>query len=96
MGREFQIAAPEYMNDLRKSSQLGFGVYSWLQLVDLVSRHELLLSSHNLHIETGRWHRPHSIPREDRTCNICNKLEDVTNWKMNTISLSNVHYILIY
>jgi len=24
------MAAPEYMNDLRKSSQLGFGVYSWL------------------------------------------------------------------
>ena len=33
------MAGPEYMNDLRKSSQLGFGVYSWLQLVDLVSRH---------------------------------------------------------
>ena len=37
-GREFLMVAPEYMNDLRKSSQLGFGVYSWLQLVDLVSR----------------------------------------------------------
>jgi len=23
------MAVPEYMNDLRKSSQLGFGVYSW-------------------------------------------------------------------
>jgi len=33
------MAAPEYINDLRKSSQLGFGVYSWLQLVDLISRH---------------------------------------------------------
>ena len=31
---------PEYMKDMRKSSQLGFGVYSWLQLVDLVSRHD--------------------------------------------------------
>jgi len=40
-GREFQMAAPEYMKDLRKSSQLGFGVYSWLQLVDLVSRHDM-------------------------------------------------------
>ena len=40
-GREFQMAAPEYMNDLRKSSLLGFGVYSWLQLVDLVSRHDI-------------------------------------------------------
>ena len=40
-GREFQMAAPEYMNDLRKSSQLGFGVYSWLQLVDIVCRHDM-------------------------------------------------------
>ena len=40
-GKEFQMAAPEYMNDLRKSSQLGFGVYSWLQLVDLVCRHDM-------------------------------------------------------
>jgi len=29
------MAAPEYMNDLPKSSQLGFAVYSWLQLVGL-------------------------------------------------------------
>jgi len=35
------MAAPEYMNDLRKSSQLGVGVYSWLQLVNLVSRHDM-------------------------------------------------------
>mgnify|MGYP007133533137 CR=1 FL=1 len=41
LGREFQLAAPEYMKDLWKSSQLGFGVYNWLQLVDLVSRHDM-------------------------------------------------------
>ena len=35
------MAAPEYMNDLRKSSQLGFGVCSWLKLVDLVCRHDM-------------------------------------------------------
>ena len=40
-GREFQMAATEYMNDLRKSSQLGFDVYSWLQFVDLVCRHDI-------------------------------------------------------
>jgi len=34
------MAAPAYMHDLRKSSQLGFGVYSLLQLVDQVSRHD--------------------------------------------------------
>ena len=39
-GRNFQMAVPEYMEDLRKSSQLDFGVYSWIQLVDLVSRHD--------------------------------------------------------
>ena len=37
-GREIQMAAPEFMNDLRTSLQLGFGVYSVLELVDLVSR----------------------------------------------------------
>ena len=37
------MAAPEYMNDLRKSSQLGFGIYSWLQLVDLVRRHDMFM-----------------------------------------------------
>mgnify|MGYP000618004107 CR=1 FL=1 len=36
--RKFQMAAPEFMNDLRTSLQLGFGVYSVLELVDLVSR----------------------------------------------------------
>jgi len=36
--REFQMAALEFMKDLRKSSQVGFDVYSWLQFVDLVSR----------------------------------------------------------
>ena len=38
--REFLMTAPEFMKDLRKSSRLGFGVYSWLQSVDLVSRHD--------------------------------------------------------
>ena len=40
-GREFQMAAPEYTNDLRKTSQLGFGVYSWLELVDLVQKPDI-------------------------------------------------------
>jgi len=36
-GREFQMAFPGYMKVL----QLGFGVYSWLHLVDLVCRHDM-------------------------------------------------------
>ena len=51
-GREFQMSAPEFMNDFRKSSQLGFGVYSWLQLVDLVSGHMLLII---LHFKNAFW-----------------------------------------
>ena len=36
----------------------------------------LILSSHNIFIETGRWHRPNCIPREDRKCITCNTIED--------------------
>ena len=36
----------------------------------------LRLSSHRLQIETGRWHRPNSIPRNERKCQQCNILED--------------------
>lgn len=41
-----------------------------------IAMSRLLLSSHNLSIETGRWHRPNCIPRQDRKCITCNKLED--------------------
>ena len=35
----------------------------------------LICSSHRLGIETGRWQRP-QIPRENRKCSACNKLDD--------------------
>ena len=37
---------------------------------------KLRTSSHKLAIETGRWHRPHIIPIENRLCNVCHKLDD--------------------
>ena len=37
---------------------------------------KIRLSSHRLHIESGRWKRPHSTPRENRVCFHCNILED--------------------
>ena len=37
---------------------------------------KLRLSSHRLHIESGRWNRPQPTPRENRLCSICNVLED--------------------
>ena len=36
----------------------------------------LRMSSHNLEIEAGRWHRPNVIPRDERKCQLCNELED--------------------
>ena len=35
-----------------------------------------ILSSHNLAVESGRWHKPRSIPFDDRKCNVCAVLED--------------------
>ena len=35
----------------------------------------LICSSHRLGIETGRWQRP-QIPRENRKCSACNKIDD--------------------
>ena len=35
----------------------------------------LLCSSHRLRVETGRWLRP-KIPRNNRKCTICNKIDD--------------------
>ena len=41
-----------------------------------VALSKLRTSSHRLLIESGRWNRPHPIPREQRLCTFCNKLED--------------------
>ena len=35
----------------------------------------LLVSSHSLRVETGRWTRP-VTPRSDRKCTTCNVIED--------------------
>lgn len=34
------------------------------------------MSSHRLHIESGRWTKPIRTPINERTCQICNLLED--------------------
>jgi len=39
-GERIPDGSSRVLYDMLKSSQLGFGVYSWLQLVDLVSRHD--------------------------------------------------------
>ena len=34
------------------------------------------LSADRLAIETGRWHKPNKIPRNERKCCVCKTLED--------------------
>ena len=34
------------------------------------------MSSHKLHIEAGRWHKPQSISLNERKCLNCNNIED--------------------
>lgn len=38
--------------------------------------YRLKLSSHRLAIETGRWHKPRPVTRNERKCILCNTLED--------------------
>ena len=37
---------------------------------------KLRMSSHRLHIESGRWNKPQSTPLSDRICSVCQVLED--------------------
>ena len=37
---------------------------------------KLRMSSHRLHIETGRWSKPRTTPLNERTCINCNVIED--------------------
>ena len=55
----------------------NFGFSDFLKHVNVkkyrIALTRLLVSSHRLNIETGRWS---NIPRNERLCSICNKLED--------------------
>ena len=41
-----------------------------------ISLTKLHVSSHQLHIETGRYNKPASLPFEKRLCMHCGKVED--------------------
>jgi len=47
-----------------------------------ISFSRLRLVSHRLCIEVGRWHRPVSIPVNERLCTTCNILEDEYHFVM--------------
>lgn len=58
----------------------SFNFSEYLNLVNITKYRNALsrlrLSSHRLAVETGRWHRPESIPYYERKCIKCGVLED--------------------
>ena len=49
---------------------------------------KLRLSCHPLYIETGRYHKPHAVPVEERTCIFCkdNSIENETHFLFQCIA----------
>ena len=54
-----------------------------------VALSRLIMSSHYLRIETGRWERP-PIPRQDRMCNVCHKLGDEYHFLLECLSFQEL------
>ena len=54
----------------------------------------LLVSSHSLRIETGRWTRP-VTPRSDRKCTTCNVIEDECHFLLECPLYSHIRKKLI-
>lgn len=68
----------------------GRGLYEMLHCMT-----RLLLSSHNRTTEAGRWHRPNSIPRDDRISIVCDKLEDEYYFSLVCVLHNDVRKIWI-
>ena len=85
--RLFDVFRQGWSGRLSESSRASFynkiiKDHSFNNMLDIVnvpshrsSLTRLLCSSHRLRIETGRWVRP-TIPRNNRICETCNKLDD--------------------
>ena len=73
-----EISNSTRADSFRLFADFGFKVY--LKHITITKFRQdltrLRVSSHILQIETGRWHNPHKIPRNERICIICNSLED--------------------
>ena len=79
-----------------QSSEFGFSHH--LDVVCIKSHRvalsRLIMSSHSLRIETGRWERP-PIPRQDRMCNVCHKLGDAYHFLLECLSFQELRKRLI-
>jgi len=79
------------------SINIDFKVY--LNVVD-ISKHRIALSrlctsSHHLAIETGSWHKPISIPYNDRKCIVCDKLDDEYQFVIECTLLNDLRKLYI-
>ena len=96
----------EWHNRLEASSRASF--YIKVKLLHQPSRYlsvvtpklhrnalaKLMVSSHRLRVETGRWTRP-VTPREQRTCFHCNKFEDEYHMILECNLYNNIRKELI-
>ena len=67
----------------RASFYRSIGIFQFQPYLNIVNLSQyrkclsrLRLSSHRLSVETGRWHKPISIPQNERKCIFCDTLED--------------------
>ena len=59
-----------------------------------VALSRLIMSSHSLRIETGKWARP-PIPRQDRMCKVCHQLGDEYHFLLECLSFQELRKRLI-
>ena len=78
---------PSWHNELQDSSRAVFyrniSDFHFQNYLEIITENKfrtalakLRLSSHRLEVETGRWARPNAIPFSERSCKVCNKIED--------------------
>jgi hypothetical protein len=96
----------EWHNELSESTRAvtyrHISVFEYKLYLDIISAEKfrtaltrLRVSSHRLAVETGRWHKPNSIPYELRKCTVCDVLEDEYHFMLECSSYTNLRNIYI-
>ena len=84
--------------DFYRNYKDNFSFSTYLDNVDVkahrIALTRLIVSSHSLRIESGRWERP-VIPRNNRLCTQCHKLDDEYHLLMECTLLQDLRNRLI-
>jgi hypothetical protein len=84
--------------DFYRNFKTSFVFSSYLNSITVKSHRiaftKLITSSHRLAIETGRWQRP-VIPRSNRLCVTCNRLDDEYHFLLECSKFSDIRTRLI-